>query len=207
MAGPPMKIVFIQNAEDYIPLKITTAKQFHLHEEDQSEEVLTKIQNLGIIEPEPSVTKWCSPSMMVPKSNGRGIRLVTDFRSLNPYVSHPIHTFPSVKDIVQSVPNESKVFCTLDCKIGYFQIENRMAEESRALITLNKARGKFRYCRAPMGLCSSNDKICPRTDAVLCGIKNVMNIVNDILISGGNEDEVLQKVEEVLRRCEKNNIT
>ncbi|XP_071744410.1 uncharacterized protein [Lepeophtheirus salmonis] len=89
--------------------------------------------------------------------------------------------------------------------MGNFQ--TLLDEESRALTIFNKPRGKFRYCQALMGLCSFNSEFCANIDAVLYGIKNVKKIVYDILISGENEDELLQKVEEVLRRCEKNNIT
>ena len=71
----------------------------------------------------------------------------------------------------------------MDCKSGYHQIP--LAEESRDLTTFITTKGRFRYCRAPMGLTSSSDEFCRRTDEALSGLK-LKKIVDDILIAADN---------------------
>ena len=58
----------------------------------------------------------------VPKGDGKRVRLVTDYTKLNKFVIRPVHPFPSVADIVQSIPATSTCFAKLDATHGYFQI-------------------------------------------------------------------------------------
>ena len=58
----------------------------------------------------------------VVKGDGKSVRLVTDYTKLNSYVDRPVHPFPSVIDILQSIPSEAKYFAMFDAVNGYFQI-------------------------------------------------------------------------------------
>ena len=46
--------------------------------------------------------------------------------------------------------------------------------------------GRYRYLRAPMGLMSSGDEFCARTNKALSGIPGVHKLVDDILVYGEN---------------------
>ena len=76
----------------------------------------------GIIAPCDSPTEWCSPAFFVPKGDGKRVRLVTDYTKLNKFVVRPVHPFPSVVDIIQSIPASAACFAKLDATHGYFQI-------------------------------------------------------------------------------------
>ena len=92
------------------------------------------------------VTEWCSPAVWVPKGDNVRVRLCTDYRELNKLVKHPVHPFPSTREILQAIPVTAKYFAKMDAVHGYLD------EESSKLTTFLLQQGKFRYARAPMGL-------------------------------------------------------
>ena len=75
---------------------------------------------------------------------------MTDYTKLNQYVARPVHPFPSVSDIIQSIPASAAGFAKLDATHGYFQIP--LDEEASKLTTFILPSGRFCYLRAPMGL-------------------------------------------------------
>ena len=89
----------------------------------------------------------------------------TDYTKLNQYVVRPVHLFPSVADIIQSIPASAACFAKLDATHGYFQIP--LDEEASRLTTFILPSGRFRYLRAPMGLSSSSDEWCRHSDRVV----------------------------------------
>ena len=68
----------------------------------------------GVIVKVSKPTTWCAPIFFVPKPDGVRVRMVTDFTALNEYVQRRVHPFPSVGEIVQSVPSSAKLFAKLD---------------------------------------------------------------------------------------------
>ena len=133
------------------------------------------------------------------------LRLVTNFQQLNEHVERPVHPFPSAKDIISNIPADSQYFAKLDAVHGYFQIP--LDEKSADLTTFILPMGRYRYLRAPMGLVSSSDEWCRRSDEAIKGITGVQKIVDDILICGQTEEAVISKMREVLQRCRQHQIT
>ena len=199
MKGPQMKINLRPNAK---PRRVTTTKAIPLHWQAEADKTLKKLLADGIIEPVPidEPSEWVSPAFFVEKEGGKaGLRLVTDFSHLNKFVRRPIHPFPSAMDIMQAIPGGSTVFAKLDAVQGYHQIP--LDPESRALTTFLLPSGRYRYKRGPMGLCSTNDEWCGRSDVVIKDIPGCFKIVDDILIAAKNYKELFEKIELVLSRC------
>ncbi|XP_059087680.1 uncharacterized protein K02A2.6-like [Tigriopus californicus] len=171
---------------------------------EKTEEELKFMEKSGIIEIVTKPSDWSSDSLVVPKPNG-SVRLVVDFTALNKYVKQPIHPFSSAKDISTSIPASSKWFVVLDAVKGYWQVE--LDPASRHLTTFLTPFGRYRYCRAPMGLNASGNEFCARGDRALAGLPGVRKIVDDILICADSYKDLAQKTEAVLKRCEENNIT
>ena len=48
--------------------------------------------------------------------------MVTDYSKINKFVKRPVHPFPSVADIVRSIPAGTKCFAKMDAIHGYFQL-------------------------------------------------------------------------------------
>ena len=82
-------------------------------------------------------TEWCSQAFFVPKGDGKRARLVTDHTKLNKFVVRPVHPFPTVSDIIQSIPASAACFAKLDATHKYFQIP--LDEEASKLTTFSLA--------------------------------------------------------------------
>ena len=75
-----------------------------------------------------------------------------------------------------------------------------LEEESKKYTTINTHKGLFQYNRIPYGV-SSSPGIFQRTmENLLQGILFVVVRVDDILVSGSNDEEHLANLEEVLKR-------
>ena len=128
-----------------------------------------------------------------------------DLVHLNKFVERPVHPLPSTKDIIAQIPGTSKYFAVFDAKNGYWQIP--LDEESKPLTTFITEWGCYRYLRVPMGLTSSGDEFCARTDKALAGIPGVFKLVDDILMFGDSVEQLLDRVKALFKRCEEHGIT
>ena len=199
MKGPPMRIELRDDVK-VIPKKVTTTKQTPTHlQADAAKDIAMFLEN-GVIErvPVDEVTDWISPAFFVPKPKG-GVRLVTDFTKLNLYTKRPVHPFPCATDIARAIPATAKYFCKLDAIQGYHQIP--LDKDSRKLTTFLLPNGKFRYARGPMGLRSTNDCWCQRSDEAVAGLPGVAKIVDDILIWAPTLSILKERIRKVLNRC------
>ena len=159
---------------------------------------------LGIVEKVKDVSEWCSPMAFVPKPDG-DVRPIIYLVHLNKFIERPVHPFPTPRDIIAQIPGMSKYFAVFDAKSGYWQIA--LDEESKPLTTFINEWGCYRYLRAPMGLTSSGDEFCARTDNALAGIPGVFKLVDDILMLGDSVEQLLDRVKAVFKRCEEHGIT
>ena len=81
-----------------------------------------------------------------------------------------------------------------------------LEEESKKYTTINTHKGLFQYNRLPYGV-SSSPGIFQRTmENLLQGIPLVVVRVDDILVSGSNDEEHLANLEEVLKRLSKHGL-
>ena len=207
MAGPEMTIDFKDNV-NIKPKLITTTKETPIHFAKAADELTEKLLKDGVIERVPldEVSDWISPGFFVPKEGGKGgVRLVTDFTRLNKYIKRPVHPFPSAADITKKIKPTARFFAKLDAVQGYHQIP--LAKSSRPLTTFLLPSGKFRYLRGPMGLRSTNDHWCARSDQTIVGIPDAHKIVDDILCVGETVEELFATIREVLTRCKSIRLT
>ena len=208
MDGPPMRIHFKKQAiaNGIVPKKVYTATQVPLHLKAPAERALAIAIKNNLIEQVPvnEPSDWCSRGFFVPKPDGEA-RLVVDLSPLNEIIERPIHPFVAGTELIKNLDSNSKVFCKLDAVLGYYQIP--LDEDSKKLTTFLLASGRYRYLRAPMGCSASSDEWCKRSDEALSGITGVHKLVDDILIEGKDYDQLFTRIEEVLQRCVKTNIT
>ena len=202
MKAPPMKIHLKSNAK---PFRISTARQVPLRFKEEIDKEVQSYIDKGVIVKVTEPTTWCAPGFLVPKPDGKRVRMVTDFRGLNEFVQRPVHPFPSVGEIVQSVPSTAKFFAKLHAVHGYFQLA--LDEESSKLTTFLLPSGRYRYLMAPMGLSASSDEWCRCSDWIVEGLPWAMKIVDDTLVWASDLQTLEKRVVEVLERCKQINIT
>ena len=119
-------------------------------------------------------------------------------------MNRPVHPFPSVSDILQSIPASASYFAKFDAVNGYFQIP--LSEEASKLTTFLLPSGRYRYLRTPQGLNASSDEWCRRSDAVVDGLLYARKIVDDILIWATSLEELKDRIRVIASRCESLNI-
>ena len=168
MQGCVMKIHLTPREKQ--PFLISTARQVPLYWREKAEKVVNKLIKERVITRQDEPTEWCAPGFFVIKKNG-DLRLVIDYTQLNKYVRRPVHTFPSIQDIISRLDPSSRVFAKLDATLGYHQVP--LEEESSKLTTFLLPSGRFRFLRAPMGLSCSSDEFCRRLDKVIEGLSGV----------------------------------
>jgi hypothetical protein len=93
----------------------------------------------------------------------------------------------------------------LDAVHGYFQV--LWDDESSMLPCFLLDDGKWRYLVAPMGLNSSSDELCIRTDAAVRQyFAWLLKIIDDMLVMGATLQEALGWLHLVLERCRETGI-
>ena len=92
-------------------------------------------------------------------------------------------------------------FTKLDLTQAYNQI--MLDEASKQLTTINTHGGLYRWCRLPIGVAASPAIFQGIMDKVLHGLNHVVWYLDDILVSGENDEQHLENLAVVLDRLEK----
>ncbi len=93
------------------------------------------------------------------------------------------------------------MFSKLDLSQAYQQV--LLDEESKTYVVINTQRGLFRYNRLPFGISSAPGIFQRIMEGLLQGLPRVVVYIDDILVTGKNEQEHLASLEEVLQRLKK----
>ena len=74
-----------------------------------------------------------------------------------------------------------------------------LEENSKKFVVINTHRGLFQYNRLPFGVSSAPGVFQRVMESILSGIPNVVVYIDDILVTGPNEDTHLEALEEALK--------
>jgi len=195
MAGGPVAVHLKPNA---IPYRVSVARQTPLRFQAPADEAILELLKKGVVAKCEEPTEWCSPAFFVVKADGKSVRMVTDFTKLNKYVDRPAHPFPSVMDILRSIPASARYFAKFDAVNGYFQIA--LDDASSRLTTFILPSGRYRYLRLPQGLNASSDEWCRRSDAIVDGLQYARKIVDDILLWASSLEELADRIDVIATR-------
>ena len=92
-------------------------------------------------------------------------------------------------------------FTKLDLKHAYQQLP--LSEDSKQFLTINTSKGLYQYNRLPFGVAIAPAIFQSTMDTILKGIDGVVCYVDDILITGRNDQEHRNRLEAVLSRLER----
>ena len=109
----------------------------------------------GIIQevPEATPTTWVSSIVVVPKADGKDIRVCVDTRRAKEAITRERYPIPTIEEVLYDL-NGATVFSKIDLK-GFHQIE--LEEASRAITTFITHRGLYRYSPLMFGITSAPD--------------------------------------------------
>lgn len=133
----------------------------------------------------------------VPKQDG-SVRLCGDFKvTVNPVLLVDQHPIPKPEDLLTALAGGQK-FSKLDLSQAYQQM--LLAEEDRKYTTIHTHQGLYLYTRLPFGIASAPAIFQQAMEKILHGLPQVICYLDDILITGRNNQEHLANLEEVLER-------
>ena len=140
----------------------------------------------------------------MPKRDGC-IRLCGDYKvTINSSLEVDQYLLPKPDDLFASLAG-GKRFTKLDLTQAYQQMPLQL--ESQRLGTINTHQGLYRYTRLPFGVAPAPAIFQRTMDTILQGLPHVLCFIDDILITGSNEEEHLQNLESVLKRLDHHGLT
>ena len=135
--------------------------------------------------------------MPVEKSDGN-VRICGDYKvTVNRDAKLDKYPIPRIDDLFTRLAGGQR-FSKLDLSHAYQQIQ--LDPDSRKYVTINTHKGLFTYNRLPFGVASAPSIFQRVMESVLQGIPGVCVYIDDILVTGRDEQEHLDHLEEVLRR-------
>ena len=166
------------------------------------ENELDRLEASGILE-KVDYCEWAAPIVAVPKKDGK-IRICGDYKvTVNQALEVDQYPLPKPDDLFATLAGGKK-FTTLDLSQAYLQL--LLDEESSKLVTVSTQRGLYRYTRLPFGIASAPAMFQKTMDTILQGIPNVICYIDDILVTGPDDDAHLRNLTEVLERLEKHGV-
>lgn len=170
---------------------------------DKVEQEINRLVNEGILV-QVDYSEWGTPIVPVAKRNG-SLRICGDYKvTINPHLKIDQYPLPRIQDLFSKLQG-GKQFTKLDLSQAYQQVE--LDEESSRLTTISTHKGLFRYTRLPFGVACAPAKFQKIIEQTLQGIEGVICFLDDILITGCNKEQHIQRVEEVLERLQNCGLT
>ena len=160
---------------------------------------LDRLEKQGVIKKVDS-SDWAAPIVTVPKKEGK-IRICGDYKvTINQALTVDQYPLPKPEDLFATLA-KGKRFSTLDLSQAYLQLQ--LDDSSMPYVTINTHQGLYQYTRLPFGVAFAPALFQRLMETILQGIPRVVCYIDDILVTGENEEEHLRNLEEVFSRLEK----
>ena len=144
-------------------------------------------------------SQYASPIVPIVKEDGT-IRVCGDYKcTLNPNLDTEIYPLPTLEDCFSPLAG-GELFTKLDIKQAYNNLKLRPSDQK--LATVNTHKGLFVPTRLPYGVSSAGAIFQRKMDQVLNGLDGVVCRVDDIAITGPNDEVHMKRVREVVNRLE-----
>ena len=155
---------------------------------------LERLVREGIYEPV-EYSNWAAPIVPVEKDDGT-VRICGDYKqTINQAAPCDNYPIPNTNDLFATMEGGKK-FTKLDLSQAYQQLS--LAESSREFLTVNTHQGLYRPTRLQYGVHSATGIFQREMDKRLRHIPHTKVRVDDILVSGRDDNEHLKNLEEVL---------
>uniref|UniRef100_A0A5S6QK34 Reverse transcriptase domain-containing protein n=1 Tax=Trichuris muris TaxID=70415 RepID=A0A5S6QK34_TRIMR len=186
------------------PYALSTPCRVVIHHRQPLLEQSNQMVRDGVIRPVKEPTEWCSGIVVVPKWNGKSMRVCVDLTVLNKSVRRCLLTLPSVQEQLASLAG-AKVFSKLDANSGFWQIP--LSKESSLLKTFITPFGRFCFRRLPFGISSAPEYFQSRMNDILVGFPGVLCHMDDILVFCEPYEEHDERLEKALNRLSDSGLT
>ena len=165
---------------------------------DKISDELDRLEKIGVIE-KISYSDWAAPIVPVPKPDG-SVRICGDYKvTINPELEVQQYPLPTAEELFAKL-NGGKKFSKIDLSTAYQQIE--LDDASRQYVCINTHQGLYRYTRLPYGVACAPAVFQETMDKVLEGLDGVGCILDDIIVTGKDEEEHDRNLNKTLQRLE-----
>ena len=123
--------------------------------------------------------------------------------TVNPQFEVDKYPIPKPEELFATLTGQKK-FTTLELTHAYQQMP--LEEQAWGYLMINTHRRLYRYLRLPFGVSPAPAIVQRMVDTILQGIPHVVCCIDDILITGVDDDNHLKKLGEVLRRLQQHRI-
>jgi hypothetical protein len=187
-----VKLVLKENAK---PIFVK-ARPMPFALKDRVDKEISRLVSLGILRPVDR-SEYASPVVPVLKRDG-SVRLCVDYSvSINKQLVVDQYPLPTVNELFAKLYGGQQ-FTKLDLSAAYNQLV--LNEESQKYTCINTHRGLFAYTRLVFGLSSAPAIFQRVMEGLLAGITGVLCLLDDVLISGRDRTEHLERLHQVLQR-------
>ena len=145
---------------------------------------------------------WVSPLAVSRRKDGR-IRICVDLRGPNSQIVAEVHPLPTLDELESKL--HGSIYSRIDLKTAYHQL--RLHKDSRNITAFLTPDGLMRYTRVPFGLVSSGSAFQKLLSSLLKGVPGCGHYLDDILVSGKDHQEHDARLQEVLNRLARANVT
>lgn len=192
--GPPVQLRLKPDARP----RFFKARSVPFALRSKVEAQLDKEIEQGVLKPVSS-SDYASPIVPVLKADG-SVRICADFKqTVNLDVEPDKYPLPRIEELFAKLAGGSK-FTKLDLSQAYSQIP--LDESSQQICTVNTSKGLLRYARLPFGIAPAVGIFQRHMDNLLQGIPGVAGFLDDLLVTGADDESHLQSLELVLRRLQ-----
>ena len=164
--------------------------------------VLARAESLGI------TVEHVSPCMLVPKGDGDGFRLVTDFSRLNTFIGKYPSVNPTIQDAKDAIAKK-KFAVHLDLS-NYFYQGGMTREDAQYLGVVHPYQGLFVYVCEPQGLKNASEHAYERLARIfgdLCRQEKMTRHADGLHVLGDTMEELYDNLAVVLERCKLSGLT
>ena len=172
-----------------------------LHLQDHFKEEVESLVKLEIIRP--SNSPYCSPSVMVRKSDNR-YRLAIDYRALNAVSEFDAEPAPNLEEELHKF-SSAKLYSQLDLCKAYYQL--KMDPESIKYTAFATHRGLMEFVRMPFGLVTACSSYMRLMRLLLVDLPNVSFYFDNVLIFSDTWEEHIHAIENVFSRLKQYGLT
>ena len=207
LPGPKMDLHFKKDVV-VVPTRVSFSIRTPLHLKDSSDEVMANLIENHVVErvsPNEPPSDWILSAFYVRKGQTDKARLVVDCTLLNKYLLRPYVPYLAANDILSLVPPWARWFAYLDARDAYFTVP--LSSKASKILTFMTDQGKFRALRGVQGCSSTNDEYLARVNEGFRDCRDLIMLIDDILIFSDNKIDLYANIRNCLMRCKAMNLT
>lgn len=153
----------------------------------EAKQAIRNLEKLNILTKVNKPTDWCSNCIFRERPGGGDLRPCIDpSQTLNKALLIPKYPIPTLDELAPSL-NKARKFSVVDVKKGFTNLV--LDHESSLLTTMHTPLGRYRWLRLPYGISPAPEIYQLRQHEALEGLHGVLNIADDILITGSGESD------------------